>query len=42
MCSSAGEDPTCSNQYWLDVDIQDHLSYFKINYTLEMLECEFD
>ena len=43
VCSSTNsEDPLCSNQYLIDGNILDHLTYFGIDYNKQTLLCQFD
>jgi len=28
VCNGSGEDDSCSNQFWVDYDVDDHLNYF--------------
>ena len=40
VCDSTGEDKTCSNQYDIDMNVFDHLTYFGQDYTKEVLLCQ--
>jgi hypothetical protein len=41
MCKDAtDEDKNCSNQYLVDVNILDHISYYDIDFTGIMLACQ--
>jgi hypothetical protein len=40
ICDGSGEDPSCSDQYLLDVNILDHLNYLKFSFTDNYLHCK--
>jgi pimeloyl-ACP methyl ester carboxylesterase len=41
VCSDGGsEDKSCSDQYWVDLDVTDHLSYFDLDFTGTILTCQ--
>jgi hypothetical protein len=40
VCDSSGEDPNCSDQYWADLDVEDHLSYMNFDFTANYLICK--
>ena len=41
VCDGSGEDPTCRDQYDLDlVHIDDHLDYMGFDFTTNMIECK--
>ena len=35
-----GEDPTCQNKYYTDINIIDHLTYFGFDMTYDILRCQ--
>jgi len=39
VCNSSGEDPTCSDQFELDLDVNDHLFYVDFDFTTNYLIC---
>lgn len=41
ICNDAsGEDKTCSDKYKTDVDVLDHLTYYDIDFTANVLGCQ--
>lgn len=40
ICSNTGEDKTCSDQFNIDASVTDHITYFGIDYTAEVLQCQ--
>jgi hypothetical protein len=36
----SGEDKNCSNKYLADVDVQDHISYFDIDFAGIIVTCQ--
>jgi hypothetical protein len=39
VCNSSGEDPTCSDQFVLDGDVDDHLFYVDFDFVSNYLSC---
>jgi len=40
VCSESGEQPNCSDQYLLDLDIDDHLDYMGFDFITNYLSCK--
>jgi len=40
VCDVEGEDKNCSNQYYADLDVEDHLHYNGMDFTTNYLSCE--
>lgn len=40
VCNGSGEDPDCSDKYYLDVDVTDHLEYVDFDFTTNYLYCK--
>lgn len=40
LCSFDGEDKSCSDQYDLDLDVENHLHYLDFDFTTNYLSCE--
>ena len=40
ICDGSGEDPKCSDQYYLDVNVADHLTYMGFDFTANYLVCK--
>eukprot|EP01038_Epipyxis_sp_PR26KG_P005660 gene5660-7816_t len=40
LCSFEGEDKTCSDQYWLDLNVLYHLNYLDFDFTTNYLSCQ--
>jgi len=41
LCSFEGEDESCSNQYAVNLNVANHLTYLDFSYTTNWLSCEF-
>jgi predicted lipase len=41
LCSIEGEDPSCSDQYTVALDVLMHLNYLDFDFTTNYLSCEF-
>jgi predicted lipase len=40
VCDSSGEDPNCANQYYVDLNVPDHLLYLKFDFLTNIIKCE--
>lgn len=39
LCNMSGEDPECSDRYWLDINVLDHLEYEGWNFLINIAKC---
>jgi len=40
ICDDTGEDPTCSDQFAIDLNVLDHLTYLAYDFSLDVLACQ--